>query len=155
MVPGAGLEPARHCCRGILSPLCLPISPPGQGGFLIWRRGSESNRRTRSCSPLHDHSATAPKCYNNRSSCRKDPCTPVRLTGTFLRRRRWSCSPLHDHSATAPYFIDAAAPKVAHFTGMILFRLTLEAALCHFGWKPTLRTPLMRLCPHTYKWQTD
>jgi hypothetical protein len=25
-----------------------------------WRRGSESNRRTRSCSPLHDHSATAP-----------------------------------------------------------------------------------------------
>ena len=29
MVPGAGLEPARHCCRGILSPLCLPISPPG------------------------------------------------------------------------------------------------------------------------------
>ena len=25
-----------------------------------WRRGSESNRRTRSCSPLHNHSATAP-----------------------------------------------------------------------------------------------
>ena len=30
MVPGAGLEPARHCWRGILSPLCLPIPPPGQ-----------------------------------------------------------------------------------------------------------------------------
>ena len=30
MVPGAGLEPARCCQRGILSPLCLPISPPGQ-----------------------------------------------------------------------------------------------------------------------------
>ena len=29
MVPGAGLEPARHCWRGILSPLCLPIPPPG------------------------------------------------------------------------------------------------------------------------------
>ena len=27
MVPGAGLEPARHCWRGILSPLCLPIPP--------------------------------------------------------------------------------------------------------------------------------
>ena len=29
MVPGAGLEPARCCHRGILSPLRLPISPPG------------------------------------------------------------------------------------------------------------------------------
>jgi hypothetical protein len=29
MVPGAGIEPAQHCCRGILSPLCLPIPPPG------------------------------------------------------------------------------------------------------------------------------
>jgi hypothetical protein len=30
MVPGAGLEPARPLSRGILNPLCLPISPPGQ-----------------------------------------------------------------------------------------------------------------------------
>ena len=30
MVPRAGLEPARSFLRGILSPLCLPISPPGQ-----------------------------------------------------------------------------------------------------------------------------
>ena len=44
--------------RGILSPLCLPVSPPGHAG--IWRRGSESNRRTRLCRPLHDHSATPP-----------------------------------------------------------------------------------------------
>ena len=29
-------------------------------GDLCWRRGSESNRRTRICSPLHDHSATPP-----------------------------------------------------------------------------------------------
>ncbi len=28
-MPGAGLEPARSCLRGILSPLCLPIPPPG------------------------------------------------------------------------------------------------------------------------------
>ena len=27
----------------------------------MWRRGSESNRRIRSCSPLHNHSATAPE----------------------------------------------------------------------------------------------
>ena len=30
MVPGAGIEPARPLSRGILSPLCLPIPPPGQ-----------------------------------------------------------------------------------------------------------------------------
>ena len=29
MVPAAGLEPARLLGRGILSPLCLPIPPPG------------------------------------------------------------------------------------------------------------------------------
>ena len=35
LVPGAGLEPAWPLSRGILSPLCLPISPPGPfvGGF--------------------------------------------------------------------------------------------------------------------------
>lgn len=27
---------------------------------IIWRRGSESNRRRRLCRPLHDHSATPP-----------------------------------------------------------------------------------------------
>ena len=27
---------------------------------MYWRRGSESNRRTRLCRPLHDHSATPP-----------------------------------------------------------------------------------------------
>src|SRR5690554_7483384 len=62
MVPGAGLEPARPEGQGILSPMRLPISPPGRWDLRVlkWRRGSESNRRTRSCSPLHDHSATAP-----------------------------------------------------------------------------------------------
>ncbi len=27
MVLSAGIEPARHCCQGILSPSCLPIPP--------------------------------------------------------------------------------------------------------------------------------
>jgi hypothetical protein len=31
MVPGARLELARPYDRGILNPLCLPISPPGHG----------------------------------------------------------------------------------------------------------------------------
>jgi hypothetical protein len=35
MVPGAGLEPARCCHRGILSPLRLPISPPGHLEALV------------------------------------------------------------------------------------------------------------------------
>ena len=38
LVPGAGLEPARSFLRGILSPLCLPIPPPGldnMSGILI------------------------------------------------------------------------------------------------------------------------
>ena len=38
MVPGAGLEPARCYQRGILNPLCLPISPPGLGLSFDWYR---------------------------------------------------------------------------------------------------------------------
>lgn len=43
--------------RGILSPLRLPVPPPGQ---IAKRLGSESNRRPRLCRPLHNHSATQP-----------------------------------------------------------------------------------------------
>ena len=31
LVPGVGLEPTQCFHRGILNPLRLPISPPGQG----------------------------------------------------------------------------------------------------------------------------
>ena len=37
MVPKAGLEPARPFERGILNPLCLPISPPGLWVFFIFK----------------------------------------------------------------------------------------------------------------------
>ena len=30
MVPRVGVEPTRHCCLGILSPLCLPFHHPGK-----------------------------------------------------------------------------------------------------------------------------
>jgi hypothetical protein len=33
---------------------------PPKRGFSIWRPRSELNRRTRICSPLHNHSATRP-----------------------------------------------------------------------------------------------
>lgn len=41
MVPGAGLEPAQPYSRGILNPLCLPISPSGLGNKLEARSGVE------------------------------------------------------------------------------------------------------------------
>ena len=53
----------------ILSPLRLPISPPGQKKIIVtlllnsqykWRRVPESNRRLRRCRPLHNHFANAP-----------------------------------------------------------------------------------------------
>ena len=34
MVPGAGIEPAQPYGRGILSPLRLPVPPPGRGALL-------------------------------------------------------------------------------------------------------------------------
>jgi hypothetical protein len=41
MVPRAGVEPARDCSRGILSPLRLPVSPPGHTYVLEARAGIE------------------------------------------------------------------------------------------------------------------
>ena len=35
LVPLTGLEPVWHCCRGILSPLCLPISPQRHYDLII------------------------------------------------------------------------------------------------------------------------
>ena len=51
MVPGAGLEPARYCYRRILSPLRLPISPPGR---LRLKVGFFSRDALRGRS-IHDH----------------------------------------------------------------------------------------------------
>ena len=69
-MPGAGLEPARPRGLRILSPLRLPISPPGRHAIRHpehvsdeWRPGSELNRRRRLCRPLHDHSATWPRMH--------------------------------------------------------------------------------------------
>ena len=41
-MPGAGLEPARSYPRGILSPLCLPIPPPGPGRGAKMEAGLEA-----------------------------------------------------------------------------------------------------------------
>ncbi len=56
MVPETRIELVRkYKFRGILNPLCLPISPLGQ-----WRRVPESNWTTRICNPLHNRFANAP-----------------------------------------------------------------------------------------------
>ncbi len=39
MVPRAGVEPAQYFYRGILSPLRLPISPPGQAANKMFKLG--------------------------------------------------------------------------------------------------------------------
>ncbi len=56
----AGKEKGPHCC----------------GPFGTWRRKPESNRRTRICNPLHNHSAIAPadcKKKGSRPRCRGFP----------------------------------------------------------------------------------
>jgi hypothetical protein len=45
-MPGAGLEPARDYSQGILSPLRLPISPPGRGYRNIPGQAVSVSRRT-------------------------------------------------------------------------------------------------------------
>ena len=69
----------------LTSPLRLPVSPPGRASRQNkkasrkckraerWRLRSESNRRTRLCRPLHDHSATQP----GRSGCRREPASSI------------------------------------------------------------------------------
>ena len=58
MVPRAGLEPARYCYRGILSPLCLPIPPLRQ---LISIDGGDTRIRTGD-NDFADHCLTTWRC---------------------------------------------------------------------------------------------
>ena len=69
MVPMAGVEPARCNQRGILNPLCLPISPHRQ----IWRRVPESNRARRICNPLHNRFVNTPNFGAGNETRTRDP----------------------------------------------------------------------------------
>src|SRR5690606_41658601 len=87
VVPGAGLEPARCCQRGILNPLCLPISPPGHCDilpevFILWRRVPEPNRDPRICHPLHSHSAHPPSRLGRETRFELATPTLARLCST-------------------------------------------------------------------------
>ena len=82
-MPGAGLQPARPCGQGILSPLRLAVSPPGRPQAFCHverkaRRESESNRRPRLCRPLHDHSAIPPK-QRGKARCGRLRHLPSRI----------------------------------------------------------------------------
>src|SRR6476619_6335205 len=46
--------------RGKMCPRKQLVDVFGRAKTVVWRPGSESNRRTRLCRPLHDHSATWP-----------------------------------------------------------------------------------------------
>ena len=74
MVPRAGIEPARYFYRGILSPLRLPISPPGH----IYKVGLNIPFlfKLNSASPLRP--LPTPVSHGTRTSCTLRPLpTPV------------------------------------------------------------------------------
>ena len=70
-----------------------------------WRCEPESNRRTRFCSPLHNHSAIAPSCFDAGEFCKPS----VR----FLKHRITEHSHLYfsPFSARAARLSGAATPK--------------------------------------------
>ena len=47
-MPGAGIEPAQRKRRGILSPLCLPVPPPGHACHYVQQMQSKGNDPNRS-----------------------------------------------------------------------------------------------------------
>ena len=87
MVPGAGVEPAWSYLRGILSPLCLPISPPGP--CILWCPGRESNpHATRTLEPkssLSTSSNTWARRRIVRSSCRRGNRPRLLLSWIWLK----------------------------------------------------------------------
>ena len=111
--PGRGSNPyALSRRRRILSPLRLPVSPPGRvrdyagrktkgpasprGLWKFWRRGPESNWPGRICNPLHNRFATAPcrpmhRCTGPRfSHIGQRPCG----TGSRCEKGKHRCFPL-------------------------------------------------------------
>ena len=82
-VPGVGVEPTRtDKVRGILSPLCLPISPPGR-----WRRVPESNWTIRICNPLYNRFTNAPTLFLMERETRFELAT---LTMARLCSTNWA-----------------------------------------------------------------
>jgi hypothetical protein len=84
--------------RGILSPLCIPVSPSGRSRDFNdwrqfrakspkkslkqgenWRRGPESNRPTWICNPVHNRFATAPRPQKRSAETKRGNRFPLFL----------------------------------------------------------------------------
>src|SRR5688572_28085249 len=83
VVPGAGVEPAWLSPGDFKSPVSTSFTTRAAEN---WRRRSESNRRTRLCRPLHDHSATPPELNKKGRPLRGLPC-PESGAGNESRTR--------------------------------------------------------------------
>ena len=68
MVPEAGLEPAQYCYRGILSPLRLPISPPGHGCLSTIYNFKWSGKRGSNSRPQPWQGCALPLSYSRNLS---------------------------------------------------------------------------------------
>src|SRR5690606_12413676 len=66
-----------------------------------WRPGSELNRRTRICSPLHNHSATRPVTGTASGKPPERPSKQNPGSGALSRRRRTPAGVRHDHRSGA------------------------------------------------------
>ena len=91
MVPGAGIEPARPQSRRILSPLRLPVPPPGRG-----RSNAEAGLCVKQCDRPELARATAASSYVAGQERRPDR-VPVKLSESARRvpqsQRTWQREP--------------------------------------------------------------
>lgn len=70
LVPEAGVEPARPCGRGILSPVRLPIPPPGHDKHRCIDRIGEVILRSSTTFPDHCTEFSLP---NEEPFCKENP----------------------------------------------------------------------------------
>ncbi len=108
MVPVTGLEPVQHCCRGILSPLCLPIPPyrrTGLDNIPQQQRGVNTRREFFS---FLGTDTTRPAAAEQavRSPCAADGCIrrpeARRTVGADALKRRMRL-PLLFYAAKSPF----------------------------------------------------
>ena len=106
MVPGVGIEPTWPCGRGILSPLRLPVSPPGRCRNDVLRCLDDRNSQQRGNPPVPAAlCATRARAREDYRSWRCGPGWNPHdgwRPGSELNRRTRLCRPLHNHSATRP-----------------------------------------------------
>ena len=135
MVPRTGLEPVQSFLRGILSPLCLPIPPPGHVRSMA--EGQHSKRRALRQSEegmlWEGRPSSSRKGASGKDSpsphgfSRRVPCSALRALlyqtirnrravgfGSFARCRHPDCSFVlpcfHRVTVRFPLFLPAASP---------------------------------------------